>query len=249
MGCGNLPVAMRASNTGDALDTAARRLGGGVLAAMARGQLGFSVRCTPRRWTVIASLPELGTVFGKIRRGRMRDAKAEWSWLRDLPRLGLAVPEPVGFWRQGSTSVVATLAVRGQGLDALLRAALARGDAAAAVRFACRVVAPVVARLHEQGLVFRDLYWNHLFAVGLDADQVTFLDVERVFRPWFRRRRWIVKDLAGLLSSAPEQVSRTMALRFLLAYLGPRDRALAAALARDVARKAARIRAHVPRYG
>ena len=191
----------------------------------------------------------LGTVFGKIRHGRMSDAKAEWAWLHDLPQLGLAVPAPVGFWRQGTTSVVATAAVRGHGLDALLRAALATGDAARAVRFACRVVAPVVARLHEQGLVFRDLYWNHVFAVGLDADQVTFLDVERVFRPWFRKRRWIVKDLAGLLSSAPEQVSRTMALRFLLAYLGPHRRSLAGPLLRDVARKAARIRAHVPRYG
>ena len=40
-----------------------------------------------------------------------------------------------------------------------------------------------------------------------------------------------------------------MALRFLLAYLGPHRRSLAGPLLRDVARKAARIRAHVPRYG
>jgi hypothetical protein len=75
----------------------------------------------------------------------------------------------------------------------------------------------------------------------------TFLDVERVFRPVWRRRRWNVKDLAGLASSLPVAVSGSALLRFLRAY----DSAMARdrRWVRAIARKAARIRAHAPRFG
>ena len=148
---------MRASNTVDGLGVAPGGAIWAALVAMTQGALGFTVRCTPRRRTVFADLPGVGLVFGKIRQGRIRDAKAEWRWLHRLPELGLAVPWPVGFWRQGQVSVLATAAVHGQPLDALLRAALGGGQAPRAVAFACRVVAPKVAQLHRAGLVFRDL--------------------------------------------------------------------------------------------
>ena len=128
-GCGNLPGAMRASNTVDGLGVAPGGAIWAALVAMTQGALGFTVRCTPRRRTVFADLPGVGLVFGKIRQGRIRDAKAEWRWLHRLPELGLAVPWPVGFWRQGQVSVLATAAVHGQPLDALLRAALEIGRA------------------------------------------------------------------------------------------------------------------------
>jgi hypothetical protein len=201
--------------------------------ALASGRIGQTVRCTPRRWTVMGE-DDGDMVFAKVRRGRRRDAAAEWRWLHELPRLGLAAPAPLWCGRVGR---------------ALLVAAVAAGEGALATRFAVRVVAPQVRRLHAAGIVFRDLYWNHLFARDLHADAVLFLDVERVFRPRCRRRRWIVKDLAGLLASAPAGLPRSAPLRFLLALLPRADRAAAPALARAVAAKAARIRAHVPKYG
>jgi hypothetical protein len=109
-------------------------------------------------------------------------------------------------------------------------------------------VAPRVRALHAAGLVYRDLYWNHVVALDPRGGATpTFLDVERVFRPVWRRRRWNVKDLAGLASSLPVAVSGSALLRFLRAY----DSAMARdrRWVRAIARKAARIRAHAPRFG
>jgi len=216
--------------------------------ALASGRIGRTVRCTPQRRTVMGE-DDGGLVFAKVRRGRRRDAAAEWRWLHELPRLGLAAPAPLWCGRVGRETVLTTRAAPGRPLDVLLAAAVAAGEGALAMRFAVRVGAPQIRRLHDSGIVFRDLYWNHLFARDLHADAVLFLDVERVFRPRCRRRRWIVKDLAGLLASAPAGLPRSAPLRFLLALLPPSDRAAAPALARAVAAKAARIRAHVPKYG
>jgi hypothetical protein len=115
-------------------------------------------------------------------------------------------------------------------------------------------VAKAVRRLHDQGLVFRDLYWNHLFARDLSPDsEPVFLDVERVFRPRWRWERWVVKDLAGLLASVPAALALRAGdgVRFLRSYLGADWplRSRRHRLMRKIAAKAARIRAHRPRYG
>ena len=108
---------------------------------------------------------------------------------------------------------------------------------------------PALRRLHDRGLCHRDLYWNHLFCATpfTDASPV-LLDVERVFAPRWRVRRWVVKDLAALWASVPVPVSGRAGLRFLRSYLGQslaRHRRLMLA----VIAKAQRIRAHLPRYG
>jgi hypothetical protein len=103
--------------------------------------------------------------------------------------------------------------------------------------------------LHEAGVCYRDLYWNHVFAVDPFGDSSpTFLDVERVFRPRWRRRRWVVKDLAGLQASAPTDVPLRLRLRFLRAYLGE-PIAFHRTFAAAIDRKAARVRRHVPKFG
>jgi hypothetical protein len=65
-------------------------------------------------------------------------------------------------------------------------------------------------------------------------------------------RRWIVKDLAALLSSTPERVGARPRLAFFARYLraaapglGRRARR---ALARSVVKKARRLAAHAPRH-
>ena len=112
-------------------------------------------------------------------------------------------------------------------------------------------VAPRVRRLHDQGLVYRDLYWNHIFVEDpRRGDPPVFLDVERVVRPRWRWARWVVKDLAGLLASVPVgiEVRPRFTLRFLRAYFGGGLDAHRRTILAVVA-KAARIRKHQPRFG
>jgi hypothetical protein len=166
---------------------------------------------------------------------------------------------PVAFFARGRRSIVCTEAVAGRPMDAWFADAARAGCLPRALAYACAAVAPVVRLLHARRIAYRDLYWNHVFTVDLDpARPPTLLDVERVFEPKLGWRRWRVKDLAGLLASLPVPVPRTAALRFLRECSGdgragdggprrlPPDWK---PLARAIARKAARIRAHVPKFG
>lgn len=206
---------------------------------------GNTVRCTPRRLTVLqeVAVGDAGgvQVFRKIRSGGVAAAEAEWRWLRELPRLGVSCAAPAYFARVGERTVVATFAAPGRPLTALLGAA----GVVLATAYACGPVVTLVRRLHARGLVFRDLYWNHLFAADLDLDaSPRFIDVERVLRPRVLWRRWVVKDLAGLVASWPLADS-SLAPALVQAYRGRADERLVD----RVERKAAQIRRHAPRYG
>jgi len=212
------------------------------------GSLGHTVRCVPTRRTVTCG-EGAQRLFGKWRLGHRGKAAAEWRWLHVLPMLGLRVPAPVIWLGEGRRTLLVTAAVEGRPMDAWIVEAAEGKWLPQLADFACRRIAPVVRRLHDNGLVYRDLYWNHVFAVDPRTDgEVALVDVERVLRPHGWWRRWVVKDLAGLLASSPRPVPDRLGLRFLRACLGRplRDhRAMIAA----IARKAQRIRRHVPRYG
>lgn len=88
--------------------------------------------------------------------------------------------------------------------------------AAATRRELIDAAAGLVARLHSAGFVHRDLYLSHLFVAGRS---LTLIDLQRVFRPRWRHRRWVVKDLAALHFSTPaDEVARPLRLRFLCRY-------------------------------
>ena len=214
-----------------------------------QGTLGRIVRCVPTRWTAALATAD-GWIFAKTRLGARRDAAAEWRWLHLLPLLGLRTPAPLAWLGDGGgKTMLVTRGVPGRPCDAWLAEAAADGWLPAFTAWACREVAPRVRALHDAGLVYRDLYWNHVFVSDPRAGgEPTFLDVERVCRVRWFQRRWLVKDLAGLVSSLPVDVPPRLLLRFARAYwrepLRSRRRWLAA-----IVRKAARIRAHTPRFG
>lgn len=253
LGASNLSRTMHAGNKPELPDSPqlAASLGDvhEAVAGLWQGSLGRIVRCVPTRWTAALATSE-GWIFAKTRIGARRDAAAEWRWLHVLPLLGLRTPAPLAWLGDGGEkSMVVTRGVAGQACDAWLVEANADGWLADFAAWACREVAPRVRALHDAGLVYRDLYWNHVFADDpRRGGEPTFLDVERVCRVRWLRRRWLIKDLAGLLSSLPVDVPLRLQLRFARAYwrepLRRRRRWLAA-----IARKAARIRAHAPRYG
>ena len=91
-----------------------------------------------------------------------------------------------------------------------------------------RGVAALVRRFHAAGFNHRDLYCCHVFVRApadgdvIDVEPALYLiDLQRVQRHRWRRRRWRVKDLAQLAYSVPaERVSRTDRMRFFREYLG-----------------------------
>lgn len=221
-----------------------------ALRALWDGAIGCTVRCVPTRRTVVAAVADQNW-FAKWRTGRRRSAAAEWHWLHVLPMLGLRTPAPIAWLGKGRRTLLVTAALSGRALDAWAIDAQREGWLDELVAWACANVAPAVRALHSRGLVYRDLYWNHLFADDpRRGGAASFLDVERVFRPRWRRRRWIVKDLAGLLSSLPVPIGARGKLRFLRACLPePLDSSRSRSLLRAIVAKAARIARHAPRYG
>jgi UDP-glucose:(heptosyl)LPS alpha-1,3-glucosyltransferase len=95
-----------------------------------------------------------------------------------------------------------------------------------------QAVGGLTANMHWNGFYHRDYYSVHLMlrkdGVASSPD-IVLIDLQRVLRsPWFRRR-WKVKDLASIhFSSRDWGLTRTDKLRFLAAYhpLAARDRSL-----------------------
>lgn len=83
-------------------------------------------------------------------------------------------------------------------------------------------VADVASRFHREGFNHRDLYCCHFFIREASRGRflVNVIDLQRVERRRWLRRRWVVKDLAQLAYSAPrERISRTRRLAFMKHYL------------------------------
>jgi len=104
-----------------------------------------------------------------------------------------------------------------------------------------RQVARVARRFHQSGYNHRDLYCCHFFVREPAAGQfdVKLIDLQRVQRRRWFRRRWVVKDLAQLAWSAPrDRIKCTQKMAFLREYLGVRKlRACDKRLVREVLAK------------
>jgi hypothetical protein len=86
-----------------------------------------------------------------------------------------------------------------------------------------REVAGIVRRFHEAGYNHRDLYCRHFFIKEQASGQreIRLIDLQRVQRRRWRRRRWIVKDLAQLAWSAPKAcIHCKHKIAFLHEYFG-----------------------------
>jgi heptose I phosphotransferase len=111
-----------------------------------------------------------------------------------------------------------------------------------------RKLADLARRFHDLGYHHKDFYLCHVFVnqhTPLDSPLV-LIDLQRLGRAHWFRRRWIVKDLAALNYSARDEfTTNTDRLRFLLTYLGVvRLDSWARRLLRAVMRKTDRIRRH-----
>lgn len=162
-------------------------------------------------------------------------AGIEWRNASELARAGVRAAEAAAFGERmigpiESRSAILLGAAPGESLEKWVPAYLppaGQDPDPAKRRRLIDGLARFVARLHATGFVHRDLYLCHIFfdaaRAAQDADcesAFCLIDLQRVFRPRWRGRRWAVKDLAALDFSTPaDRVSGRERLRFLCRYV------------------------------
>lgn len=153
-------------------------------------------------------------------------AEIEWAWMHALADDGIPAVRPVALGaalngKRESCSLILAEAVPGRSLEQWSKTWIA--DSTRFPRSLLATTSALVARFHACGYVHRDLYLAHLF-FDPDApteDALHLIDLQRVMKPRWRQRRWIVKDIASLNYSTPRAlVSQTDRMRWLKTYLG-----------------------------
>jgi tRNA A-37 threonylcarbamoyl transferase component Bud32 len=185
-----------------------------------------------------------------VKREKRRRVAREAAGIVVAGRAGVPVA-PLAFHgvdrRLGALTATVDLAPA-RPMDDVLREGLPRPRREAAMR----ALGEAVAALHQARLHHHDLYLNHVFLDPEDpSGRVTLIDLERLTSHHGILGRAVVKDLAAIESSVPEGLFTCHErARMLAQYLRARRfpvRTLLGPLLRRVVRKAARIRAHVPR--
>jgi len=109
-------------------------------------------------------------------------------------------------------------------------------------------IAELTRKMHNEGICHRDLYLCHILIIEKDSRDIDLfiMDLHRVFRPRWKRIRWIVKDLASLYYSSPrEAITNTDYIRFLKHYFGTEKLTKThKELIKKIIKKEKKIRAH-----
>lgn len=176
-------------------------------------------------------------------------AQREAENLAGLLSAGLPVPQPYLFCESGASSLVV--------LEYLPHSATLRSLIEAGAPEAEPLswdLAVLVAHMHDAGWYHRDLYLEHV--VVMEDGELALLDAGRARHAKSPRSRWFVKDLAALSSSAPLAM-KAERLRFAAHYFAaledsaistPRNKRAKRRFLARVERRAAGMRAHVPRH-
>jgi len=187
--------------------------------------------------------PPLGEQLRRMFLCRPVHSAAWWEW-RNIGRVAAAgvptlTPVALGEKMRGifeRRSFVVTEAIPGESLERWVPAHLGPGGDVdwRERRRLVEGLAFLVRTLHGARLIHRDLYLSHIFISHNRDGRAVFrlIDLQRVFRPVLRWRRWQVKDLSALDYSTPIRcVPTTERIRFMRHYLGvsrlrPQDRSL-----------------------
>ncbi len=202
--------------------------------------------------------PPLVEQVRRILSGRPRTSTAgrEWDTIVRLTDAGIPAPAPAalgeemhGWFERRSFLLLAE--VPGESLERWLPVHWRQRASGLLWRRRRELIdglARQVAAFHAAGFVHRDLYTSHIFVLDRGREGPAgfcFIDLQRVFRPRWRRARWVVKDLAALHLSTEAFVSRPDRLRFWRRYVEcAGDPAWSAALAGRVLAKGRRMRRH-----
>ncbi len=170
-------------------------------------------------------------------RGARSVAAVEWTWLWTLHQLKIPVAQPIAFGQEfehgkEKRSAILIEEVPGNSLEFWFDQ-WGKTDRQKIVKL-IEPVADLVAGLHRNGFFHRDLYLCHIF---YDPESplehaLHLIDLQRVIKPIWRRKRWVIKDLASLNYSVPLQsLSTKDRIRWLKRYLevttlSPKDKRL-----------------------
>lgn len=206
--------------------------------------------------------PGWGEIFKDLFQARLPvvSARTEWEAIEQLQRLGIQAPRIAGKgWRGANPaareSFLLTEELPGMlSLESLL-VEWKNWPARKKFRLKHRLIEQValIARsLHSHGLNHRDFYLCHFLISRKalenwrekDAPSLILIDLHRMQKRARVPRRWLVKDLAGLLFSALDApLNPRDCLRFLRTYRGEdwraslkRERALWEAVHREAVR-------------
>lgn len=199
--------------------------------------------------------PPLVRQFQRWREGHWRRSTAgvEEHNASLLAEAGIRAARPIGFgeemcgpWERRSFLLLDEV----PGLSLERWAPQAAAHSGRQRRACVDVLARFIAGFHAAGFVHRDLYLSHVFITrppepdspAVDRPEFALIDLQRVFRPRWRRLRWVVKDLAALDYSTPHAcVSRLGRLRFLARYVRVFPRWPVRTLAARIAARRARF--------
>ncbi len=162
------------------------------------------------------------------RGGRISAAGCEFEPAVMLRRQGIDCPVPIAFGESfgrvfEKRSFVVCESVAGEGLERSLPAFVKEPSGEGALKRKRKFIfdlADFVRRFHGSGARHRDFYFSHIFYDEAE-NRFSVIDLQRVFRPKFLKRRYTVKDIAQLFYSASgKYFLRTDRLRFYLRYAG-----------------------------
>lgn len=175
-------------------------------------------------------------------------AAVEFANIAAAKAAGVATMRAVACDEQGgccgpARGYIIVAAVPGEALERALPSFLSRhGQGDAVKRFTMKLAA-LVGALHGSGYVHRDLYASHIFLDEVrDGLELYLIDLARMFRPRWRRFRWVVKDLAQLKYSMPDGWVDAYWDVFLKACLGEKGGGAFGRFRRAIDRKVARMR-------
>jgi len=193
-------------------------------------------------------------------------AAVEWQNALQLGQAGLPAVQPAAFGECmvgpiERRSFILLQEVEGESLERICGLLKAAGlNHLAGWRQRRRTIdrlAGLVGRFHRHGFVHRDLYLSHIFLdpVVIETEDrasprepaFSLIDLQRVFKPKWCCRRWVIKDLAALNISTPTDIiSQSERFRFLCRYVRECRRfGTARRLAGLIERKTQRMRRRV----
>lgn len=143
-------------------------------------------------------------------------AKPEWKAIRAAEKLGISTTPLVAYGERGAWPLTRESFILTQSLERTESLETYRPDFAEKQTL-IQDIANITRLLHTNGWVHRDLYLCHFLRNQKGA--LSLIDLHRMTQPKFFKKRWVQKDLAGLLFSALEaDITQRDVLRFLKAY-------------------------------